>query len=60
MIKEVSLGLIRFEIAYEIHKSLGGIKLIMFDLGTIKRIAKIKLKKVIKRRFKGANKIVIL
>lgn len=32
----------------------------MFDLGIIKRIAKIKVKKEFKRRFKGANKIVIL
>lgn len=59
MIKEVSLILSKFEIAYEIHKSLEVSSGSCLVYASSREIAKIKVKKEIKRRFKGAKKIVI-
>ncbi|MGN4544800.1 hypothetical protein [Bacillus cereus group sp. MYBK95-2] len=59
MINEVSLSLSKFEIAYEIHKSLKVSSGSCFVYASSREIAKIKVKNEIKRRFKGAKKIVI-
>ncbi|MCM3202737.1 hypothetical protein [Bacillus cereus] len=60
MIKEVSLSLTKFEIAYEIHKSLEASSGSCLVYASSREIAKIKVEEEIKRRFKGAKKIVIL
>ncbi|KFK76593.1 hypothetical protein DJ87_5277 [Bacillus cereus] len=56
MIKEVSLSLSKFEISYEIHKSLEVSSGSCLVYASSREIAKIKVKKEIRRRFKGAKK----